>query len=329
MKFLLILPLLLISCSANIHSIKTKENKEIDEQIRSKIEIIKNEFIENTKNAEYAKVKKLFSIHLLALLESENFDFDNYMNQINPIFNKLNFIIKDEYYSVMDKIGTDSKATIIPSLSEDKFIINNFTFLNNEIYNIFLITNNPGRQYLMFLSLSQYDEEWKINTIHIGNYGFDGLNAPELYRKSKEYIENERPLSAILYTVSINEFLRPAPFLQYKDENIYKEFITDSVNTINELMQFPKEISNIKIFGMKYDITNEDGFIPIIQYITQTDLDAVKLKEELLNIEEEINEYLENMKDDFPALAFRAFNEMPSDPKKTYNSYTTVLSKNR
>ena len=327
MKYLkLILPFfLLMSCSGNIHSIKTNINDEINPSLKSEINLLKIELIDCIKKQDYNQIKELLSPELLELKE---FNLELLVEQIFPIISNYNFIIKDQYYSVMKTVDTDSKATIVPSVSDDKLIINNLEFYNNESYNLFLTSENPGREYLFFLSMSKYNEDWKINIIHFGNYGINGLHPSELYDISNQLISNGKPLSAIFYALAMNKFLRPAPYLQYKEEAIYKEFIDTSISEMNDKMNFPINISNIKIFGMNYELTNKDGIIPVIQYITKTELDGSKIEPELKILLADILKLLDGLENDFPVMIMRAYNELPSDPNKKYKVYNTVLTMN-
>jgi hypothetical protein len=63
MKLLkIIIPILILSsCSGNIHTVRTKINKEIDPQLRNEINLIQITLIEGIKNKEYQNVLKLLS----------------------------------------------------------------------------------------------------------------------------------------------------------------------------------------------------------------------------------------------------------------------------
>ena len=79
---------------------------------------------------------------------------------------------------------------------------------------------------------------------------------------------------------------------------------------------------------MNYQITNKDGIIPVIQYVTKTELDGQKIEQELKDLLVDILKLLEGLENDFPVLVMRAYNELPSDPNKKYKVYNTVLTMN-
>ena len=81
----------------------------------------------------------------------------------------------------------------------------------------------------MFLSFSKINDEWKINSMHVGNYSISNLTAPKLVKMGKEAMSKGRLTSCFVYSWAINKTLRPAPYLQYMDEKKYVEFVKVSL----------------------------------------------------------------------------------------------------
>ena len=121
--------------------VTTKVNDEIEFQLRQEIYEIKKELFEGIKNKDYDKVSKLISPKLA---EVKNFDLKSFVNQASSLLDKRDFVIVDQYLSTLKKFGKESKATIVPSLTDkSKLIINNLTFFGKESYNLFLKSKNP------------------------------------------------------------------------------------------------------------------------------------------------------------------------------------------
>lgn len=308
---------------ANIHMVNTKINEEIELPLRQEIVVIKDKLFEGIKNKNYDKVSKLLSPKLLEL---KNFDIKSFINQISQLIAQKEFVICDQYYSTIKKIGEESKVTIIPSLSDkNKLIINNLTFYGNESYNLFLKSTKPGWQYLLYLSLSKFDNDWKINILHVGNYSISYLTAPKLYEIGKEARNKGRLTSCVVYSWAINNFLRPAPYLQYIDEKRYIEFMKSSYSDFNKKITFPFKIGDKRIVGLQIETTDNEGLIPIILYITDKDLNNPVVDAEAKQIKDQILKKFYGLEHDFAYIVLRAYNEMPSDPNKKYNVRGTVI----
>ncbi len=313
------------SLNANIHTVSTKLNDEIDIQLQKKISKTKNAFFEGVKKKNYDEVLSLISPKLSEL---ENFNLKSFVDQLSPLLNNSKFVVFDQYYSTINTIGKESKATIIPSLSDkDKFIINNLTFYGKESYNLFLKNNNPGWQHLLFMSLSKFNEQWKINIIHVGDLSISYLTIPKLYRMSKDAKAQKRLTSASLYLLVMNRFLRPAPYLQYMDEHKYTDFMKKTFKEMNTKMKFPFMVAGVNVIGINYTTTNNEGIIPVILYITDKNLKEQNLvEEEAKQLKDDFIKKLYGIDQDFNYFIMKAHNEMPSDPKKTYDAYNTVIN---
>jgi len=307
----------------SLNMVITKANAEIELKLRQEISEIKNELFEGIKNRDYDKVSKLISPKLF---EVKDFDLKSFVNQASTLLDKHDFLIADQYLSILKKIGKESKATIVPSLTDkSKFIINNLTFFGKESYNLFLKSTNPGWQHLSFISLSKFNGKWKINIIHFGDYSINNLTAPKLYNLGKKAKSKNRLSSCVVYSWGINKFLRPAPYLQYIDEQKYIKFVESSVSEMSAKFKFPFKIDGITIFGFQTETTNDVGLIPTVLYITDKDLNNPVLDEEAKQLKDEILEKFYGLDQDFDYIIMKAYNEIPSDPKKIYNMRRTVI----
>lgn len=303
--------------------VSTKINAEIEFQIRQEISEIKSELFEGIKNKDYDKVSKLISPKLS---EVKDFDLKSFVNQVYSLLDKRDFVIIDQYLTTLKKFGKESKATIVPSLTDkSKFIINNLTFFGKESYNLFLKSTNPGWQNLSFISLSKFNGRWEINIIHFGDYSIKNLTAPKLYNLAKKAKGENRLSSSVVYSLGIKKFLRPAPYLQYIDEQKYIKFIESSFSEMNAKFKFPFKIDSTTIIGFQIETTDNEGLIPTILYITDKDLNNPVLDEEVKQLKDEILKKFYGLDHDFDYILMRAYNEIPSDPNKEYKFRGTVI----
>ncbi|MFC1579679.1 hypothetical protein ACFL4N_02070 [Thermodesulfobacteriota bacterium] len=307
----------------NVQMVRTRTNDEIDLEIRQQIAKIKNELFISIKKKDYEKLSKLLSPKLLKL---QKFNIESFVIQVSQFMDRNEFIILDQYFSTINAFGKPFQATVIPSLTDKhKFIINNLTFLGKESYNLFLKSTTPGWQYLMFLSFSKINDEWKINSMHVGNYSISNLTAPKLVKMGKEAMSKGRLTSCFVYSWAINKTLRPAPYLQYMDEKKYVEFVKVSHSTFNKKIKFPFIIAGKKFIGLQIETTKFEGLIPIIMYITEKHLKGPVVDSEAKQIKDEMLNKFYGIDHDFDYILMRAYRELPTDSKKLYKTHNTII----
>lgn len=295
-------------------------NDEISESLQSEITEIHSQVFNTIETKDYSSFKKFLSPQLI---EMEGLNITEIVDYYYDYISKYDYVVADQYYSKFKE--SDITTSIIASFNEDKLIINNLKVHGNEAYNVFLRSDNDGIGYIVYISLFKYNGEWKVNLMHIGNDSISRLTAPGLYKHSKKLKDNNRLVSSTFYAFAMYKLLRPAPYLQYKNEKMYIEYSQNTVKEINELLDFPINISNMKIFNIDIMFSHSDGITPIISYLTETELEAPVIVDEANESKENIMDVFPGIEQDFKSVVMKAYNEMPSDPKKKYRSYNTIL----
>ncbi len=299
-------------------SVTTKLNEEIDPGLRQDIRKIKTGLFKAIKDKDYKKIDRFLSPRLS---ESKEINIKSFIDKISGMIRTNEFVIKDQYHSKLKKIVKEakSKTTIIPSLSKkNKFIINNLVFYGNESYNLFLTSINPGWQYLFYLSFSNEENTWKINLMNVGDFSINNLAAPDLHALGKAAQKNGRLTSCAIYSWAINKLLRPARNLQYVDEKKYIQFIKSSFSDFEKTIKLPIRADDKEIFGIQVETTKKEGLIPVILYLTDKKFDDPVVDAEAKEMKDTVLEKFNGLDHDFDYLLMRAYNEMPSDPKKEY-----------
>jgi|GEM_PF-6180661 len=308
---------------AGLHAVTTKLNSEIDLNLQKNISKIQDALFEGLKAKNYDNVLNLISPKLSGL---ESFDLKSFVGKVSPLLNQKEFVISDQYYSTIKSLDRETKATIVASLSDkSKFIINNHTFYGKESYNLFLKSTNPGWQYLCFLGMSKFSDKWKMNIIHFGNYSINNLSVPKLFDLGMEAKAENRLSSCVVYAWAMNRCLRPAPYLQYMDEQKYINFIKSSFSEMNSNFKFPFNIEDTPIIGFQVETTDNEGLIPIVLYLTDLDLNNPDVEKKARRIKEKLFKKFYGLDRDFDFLIMRAYNEMPTESKKRYAIHGTVI----
>ncbi|MDC7243779.1 MAG: hypothetical protein PQJ44_07625 [Sphaerochaetaceae bacterium] len=312
------------SCTFNTNLEITRQNNEIDSDLRKEIKELNEIFINCVEEEDNTRLRSVFSEPLIEHLGE---DFSSIIPKFQEIYDDNEYVVFKEYYTIFKKIGNNNNGTIIGS-EEDDFIID-FNFQNEESYFLFLKSEHIGLQYLLFFALSKYDNKWKIDSINLGKYSVNGYNAHQLVEKAKEMNEKGDVFNSIFYTLALSEVLRPLTFLEYKKEKEYKEFYKKNINEINEDITFPIIFSDsVQILGLNVELTNDNGIIPVVQYITDKDFEENILLEEINIFKEELIKEFPGIDHEFEKILFRAYSEMPTDPEKEYSIYNSVLTWN-
>lgn len=308
---------------ANIHMVTTKYNNEIESDLEKRILDKKDELFDGINNKDYEKIRKLLSPNFLF---PKNVTLESFVNQISKVTDNNEFIVLDQYFSTLSKLGSESQATVYPPLTEkNKFIINNLTFPGNESYNLFLRSTNKGWRHLFFFSFGKIDSQWKIYKMYLGNYSINDFTAPKLYEMGKEARNKGRITSCVVYSWAIEKCIRPAPYLQYIDDKKYIDFIKSSYSDFNNKIKFPFEVNGKKIIGLSVETTKSDGLLPLISYLTDKDLKNPDIEIEVKELKKNMFNKFYGLEHDFKSIVVRAYNELPTDPNRKYESFGIVL----
>ncbi len=316
----------IFSCSAGPFVLITQYDNEIDPTIRNQLHDIGNKINNGIENEDFSPLRRYFSQELL---ESDQFNLEEFTKQVSAYFNNNQISLMYEYYSLLKKSGSVNNATILPD-ERNRFIINQAYFDTNESYALFYKIDGGSSQLLSYIYLNKYDDGWKVTNMHLGSYSIGNLNAPDLYLKMEESLESGKIGSALFYGVAMLKVLRPVNNLQYKNESEYKGTIENIISDFQKENQFPIEINqHMSIYYM--DVNSVDGasILPTIKYVTDIKMNESYLKELIESNLDDIYRMLPGLKEEFTSILFQAFSEPPIDPNKTYNLFGTIIDTGR
>lgn len=318
---LTIILLFTTSCSPNGGTTMTYHNEDIDTQVRNEIIPVETAILTAIADKDLELLKKN---------SAENFllntgDLSNGLTQLNEAIKDKALVDKDKFYFKTDEIGTHE---IMSTLSGDFPYTITITALNKESFISTLKTNTGVIDYLLTFVYTKEDKQWKLNGISIGDYTYGGKTALDYYNKAKESKEKSYMVPAALYANITNKLLRPAPFIQYKNETEIITFGNALYEDINEEFKFPyklKENSDIELIALDIHILTED-LVPIVKYKTNIDLRKIEeIEKEANTMKDEVLSLYPGLKENFDKFLFQAFSEYPADPNKTYNFYGTII----
>lgn len=299
------------------YKVKTIFNNEIPSQIREKIYSNHIWFMAALQTKKKSILRKLLSKKVK----------DNDIVEIFKVIENHapfeDLILLNEYYSIVETNG-DVSYPIIPD-RKSLFIINSVNVKNNEIYNVFQLSQGNIYQQLYHTMYVLEDDLWKVTSFYTGLYAVDNKNAIEWHKIAKDTFLNANPFVSYFSSVISNRLQRTIPYLQFRDEReIVKnnnEMQKVAYSLINN-SEFFKLSGDDKIIGFDFEITMY-GCCPIIKYVRnrKTDDYAKYAK----NLSSELNRSNPEIKKYFKIVCFQALDKRLSDKKKNQLLNSTVV----
>lgn len=264
-------------------------------------------------------------------LKQNTANLKSFATQINQFIGKSKVDSFARYHCTIDttkNIGSQ----IIDVTGENEFILH-FGELTGEVCVSLLKLEFKGNEKLISSILTKEDDGWQLYMIYFNNYSYYGMNAIDLYNKSKALAEEGSIVPAVLIMSACSNVLRPAPFLQYNGQMEIMDFYKDLMSKVQKEYTLPKEIKtstgSVELYGLNIEMTTK-GFMPDIRYVTQLDLgkdNEANLKKEANEIHNDVMGMFNGLEENFDVFLYRAYSELPIDPQKKYNGYGTVIEK--
>ncbi len=314
-KTILLILTLFILQSCNFGGSGIWKNDNIDKDKKEQIKIINDKLFNAIKSNNIDGVKALMSDKLLEKGEPE----------LDKLIKQVSSFIKSDSYRIFDEYNVHNSTTgignTIPSgITGDNDYVINYQALNKEMYVSLLLTNGLEDDFLIIAVYGNYDNQWKINILQIGQFSFFKKTAPEYYKLAKECYDKAYLTDAIINAGLSKQFLRPANnFFQYQKEKEINEFYDKVMKEMNSKFTFPLTLDNVetkpRVFRI-YPQVIKEGIYPMVQYLTKLNLkDTTALKLENEKVKKEINSLLTGINKDKKFVFYQAYNVLPGSKK--------------
>jgi len=321
---LFIITLFSTSCTFGGGSVTTFRNNDIEKETIDTIKVLDDKVLESIKDNDVDKVLDISS----KSIKNDSAKLKELLKNINESAKDRSFDYKDRYYCKVNKVGKYNFT--IGTLEDDPFYIK-VDALSTDVFVSLIKSNSKINDYMLSLIYIKEQGEWKLNTFYFGDYSYQGMNASELYKEAKSLNSKGYTVPAGLYLSLSSRLLRPAPFLQYKEESEIVSYGKNLQDSIKKNYGFPKKLesaSEIEIYGLDVQCVKE-GLLPVIKYTTNTELiNENAVKKEANVIDKEVINLYPGMKETFKFFLYEAYSEPPVDPKIKYNCYRTVVNHN-
>lgn len=317
---IIVLAVIMSSCSFGGGAVVTSRNDEIDQAVLDAITAIDDQVIENIKNNDADAIFEMSSEDL----KKESSNIANVIGEIHEIAKDQSFAYQGRYYSKVKKLGDYSFT--VNTLDNDPFFIH-MNAVAPEIFVSLLKTNSDINDCLLSLIYVKQESDWKLWTLFIGEYSYHGMTAADLYEKAKTTAA-QGTAPAALYLVLSNRTMHPSPFLQFKIEDEITEYSKEIIDSLNQESAFPIELknaSNAEIYGLDIRVVQE-GFVPVIKYNPGIDISKEdEVDKTARDIHPEVTGLFSGLKENFHFFLYEAYSEPPADPNKEYQCFRTIV----
>ncbi len=318
--------MILIACSAfllgfGVHTIHTRYNEEIAADLSTAMKNRSLILMESIKSGDERTFKGLCSDEFL----KQSKDLSKTILLLKKPIDTEKYELFDEYYNIQNVVGSNRSSTIIP-LQERRLIVNT-TELPKYSYMQFWKSDSLGFQHLLFIYYGQENNEWKVRSLHLGDYSIEGQIPPDLIRKADKFFSEKKYLSSVMYALAGRKVMRPAPYLQYQKEKDYAETIDRIVKAFENTYHFPISVGanrNIRLFSVGLEVTTS-GIVPVFKYVTATDVTNEKeILGEANTLYPDINAIFPDAQRSFDYIILQAYDQLPITEKR-YRGYNAVF----
>lgn len=322
----MIFTLFLTSCSngaglEGVGKVNIIHDNDINKKILETIKTLDDQVLEDIKNNNTDKILEISSDEFKKNSTNSKELFDN----ISKVIKDKSFEYQDRYYCENAKIG---KLVFSINTTDNLFTID-LEAVSKEMFLSLIKSNSKTDDYMLALLYVKEQDQWKLQTLHYGSYSFDGMNAVDLYEKAKSIDSQGYKVPAAIYLDLSKSILSPAPFIHYKKENEINDYNKQLSEYFKNNNHFPEELknfNNVKIYGFYAKYIDGSGIIPVIKYVTNTQLNNKEaIEKEANDINSNVTDQYSGMKENFNTFVYEAYSGLPEDPKKTYDCYRTAV----
>lgn len=322
---LLISLIVLFSPIPNLYCELFRHNDEIDAEIRNNIHSLNEKIIESIKNNDPTIMYNLF---VNEVKDKDIVNVENLYSQFAPAIDGKEFELYNEYYIVSHNWRPVQLVVPSGTIADSEFCMR-VSAPSNNTYISLLKSEGEFKDFVFSLVYVKVNNEWRLNIAHLGIMNIGGKTVLQWFQEAKQLSIKGYKVPALLRLSVVNQILHPAPFIQYTKEKEIIALTSETQATIDKRHKFPIRLSSIpnepEIYYIEPQFVQMD-LIPMIKYVTKIPLDNIsELQKEVNSMTTEMESIFPGITKDVSHIAYKAFSEHPTDPKKTYTCYVLTV----
>lgn len=171
---------------------------------------------------------------------------------------------------------------------------------------------------------------WGLYGFRVGLLRMAGNDAAGWIEEAKRFRERGRPGAALLRAWAAGQVLQPVPYMQYTHAAEIKRAIDELVEESAPPKSWPRRVGAgdgaRDLIGLS-SISTPDGLVGLVKFLTPLDVrDEAAQNADARRIHPEVLSEFPGLCDGIPKVVYFAYEEIPSDPKKTYLYFATPVA---
>ncbi|MDD5428987.1 MAG: hypothetical protein PHI58_07145 [Candidatus Omnitrophica bacterium] len=255
---------------------------------------------------------------------------------VKAAYERLGKLAKGTAFKILHEYFIDVKGSGTAKVELPGDGTNNFNVIvdagKGPLYISLMVSGGNFNDLILCFVYLKVKDGWQLYSFHCGLYKVAGKTAVQWYGEAKSLYDNGWDVPAMLRMQLVQEFIRPAPFIQYDKEPEMAAFMKQGITETSRKYKFPFKAVWVKdapeIYGL--DIQFVKGQLtPVVVYVTRYPLKmAAPIQDEADAINSKIGTIIPGLNKTSGETWYRAYTEPPLDAKKEYK-YRSVMSKNK
>jgi hypothetical protein len=293
-----------------------KHNDEIDEKAREEIHHFDQTLLNDFSTQAFSIIKMYAPADLEKTFSEENvrdiYWKSKWFFDQKPAFNAFN-----DYQVTAFKFGVMTGS--IPSQTDPTFTYQAFLREHENFISMMVSSEVKYQKMLCIFSYEKHGGEWKLFRIHLGIFEVNGLNAVEWAQQVQKLHDQGKEGAALLGLQVLDQFYRPDPVFQYKDEDKWKPLADDVKKACADKYHFPIALDTLPgkplVFSAQLTL-GSGGPTVFVRYRTSFKLSQTKqIEAEARSMTAPLEALLPGIELEAKQADFMATENTPDDPK--------------
>jgi hypothetical protein len=306
--------------------VRVLQNAAIDAQTRAEIESLNSQLLDGFARDDASAMRELFAEEVLTAIESGP-GLDQLFAQVRGA---LAGTTPAPYHEFDITLAEPREEVLeVPADGDDGFQLS-LQPRGTRMY-VSLVEAKAGfRDQLMgfvYTRPTPPGDAWRLDALRLGALRIDGKNAMDWYAEAEQLNELQLHLPSAMRLVVAADLLRPVPFWRYLEERAVAGLEQRVSRSLAKSHSFPLELSDVpggpSVLRME-PVFEQQNLLTLVSYVTAGELDRSSVEAEVVKIHDVLVGLFHGLCHEAVRVAYRAYDETPSDPGKSYPSLDAV-----
>lgn len=263
--------------------------------------------------------------YLSAELQKDKDGVRQFVLEIQGLEVREHYLLGNHYIESSDTYDNSTVITYPDGASELKMTV---PIGAEEEFIRSVVLERDGLDYLMLQIYLKENGAWKLTVLKLVDYGYRGRSPYDLYAQIQTFQKDNDEISMIGYCNILDNIINAqsdmASHSFMEDYQSLKKSLSE-MDAEALLENLGKQITDeLTIIGME-GMGVKEGTVLMLYALTDKSLDdGTAIDEMNKKAAEDLKEKIPGTIKNFDFIAIRVYNEMPSDPSRTYDFYGSI-----